>query len=105
MTPGEPPPLSVPIRVGGDVAPPRKLTDVKPGYPSEAVVQGLQGTVILAGTVASDGSVQDLRTLRGPSVLAAAAAEAVLQWRYTPTTLNRVPVQVPVTITVNFSLR
>jgi protein TonB len=34
-----------------------------------------------------------------------AAIDAVMQWEYTPTLLNGVPVPVIMTVTVNFSLR
>jgi len=34
-----------------------------------------------------------------------AARDAVLQWKYTPTTLNGVPVDVIMTVTVNFTLQ
>jgi len=33
-----------------------------------------------------------------------AAIEAVRQWRYTPTLLNGVPVDIIMTVTVNFTL-
>jgi protein TonB len=33
-----------------------------------------------------------------------AAVDAVRQWRFTPTLLNGVPVQVIMTVTVNFTL-
>jgi protein TonB len=42
--------------------------------------------------------------LRGIPLLDDAAADAVRQWRYTPTLLNGVPVAVVMTVTVNFRL-
>ena len=70
---------------------PRKLIHVAPAYPIDAANQGVSGVVILEGTIAGDGTFRELRTLRGPAILADAAVEAVSQWRYSPTTLNHVP--------------
>jgi TonB family protein len=45
------------------------------------------------------------RCLRSQPLLDQAAIDAVSQWRFTPTTLNGIPVEVKMTVTVNFSLR
>jgi periplasmic protein TonB len=42
--------------------------------------------------------------LRSMPLLDAAAIDAVRQWRFTPTLLNGVPVQVIMTVTVTFTL-
>src|SRR5215203_5956197 len=44
-----PPPAVAPgvVRVGGSVKPPRKIVDVRPIYPPEAVAQGVNGVVVL----------------------------------------------------------
>jgi protein TonB len=58
--------------------------------------------VILEAVISPSGSVEDVRVLRGIPLLDDAAADAVRQWRYTPTLLNGVPVAVVMTVTVNF---
>jgi protein TonB len=91
------------VAVGGSVRPPRKVRDVKPVYPAAAIAGATSGIVILEARIATDGSVRDARVLRGGPVLAPAALGAVRQWRFTPTLLNGVPVDVMMTVTVNFA--
>jgi len=65
----------------------------------------LEGDVTLEAVIGVDGSVQDLRVVRGVTWLDQAALDAVHRWRYTPTLLNGVPVPVVMTVTVSFRLR
>jgi TonB family protein len=97
--------MGAPVRVGGDIAEPRKIKDVKPEYPLEAQAAGIQGVVILEATIAPSGSVADARVLRSIPALDQAAVDAVRQWAFTPTLVNGVPVPVIMTVTVNFTLR
>jgi TonB family protein len=92
------------LRVGGTIAEPKKIRDVKPAYPPVAQQAGVEGVVILEAIVGTDGAVRSARVLRGQPLLDEAAIGAVQQWRYTPTLLNGVPVEVVMTVTVNFSL-
>jgi TonB family protein len=93
-----------PIRVGGNVQAPERVKYVAPLYPAEAASARVTGIVILEAIVDPTGSVSDARVLKSIPVLDQAALDAVKQWRYTPTTLNGVPVPVILTVTVNFSL-
>jgi len=99
-----PPPPSGPIRVGGAIREPMKLHNVTPVYPDIAKQARVQGIVILEATIGPDGTVSDVRILRGIPLLDQAAIDAVKQWRYTATLLNGVPVPVIMTVTVNFKL-
>ena len=103
--PPPPPPPPAPVRVGGNIQPPKKVKDQSPVYPPIAQSARVQGVVILEATIGPDGRVQDVRVLRSIPLLDAAAIEAVKQWVYTPTMLNNVPVPVIMTVTVNFTLR
>ena len=94
-----------PVRVGGNISPPTKTRDVQPRYPEVAWAARVQGVVILEATVGSTGVVTDVSVLRSVPLLDDAAIAAVLQWQYTPTLVNGVPVPVIMTVTVNFSLR
>ncbi len=98
------PGATAPVRVGGNIPPPKKLRDVKPIYPPEAQSAGIQGVVILEVTIAADGRVSDARVLRSIPPLDDAALAAVRGWEFTPTLLNGVPVPVIMTVTVNFTL-
>jgi len=103
--PANPNAPQAPIRIGGDIREPRKIKDVKPIYPADALAAQVSGVVILEATIAKDGSVKDVRVLRSIPMLDAAAIDAVSQWLFTATQLNGVPVEVLMTVTVNFSGR
>jgi len=99
-----PPPAPQPIRPGGNIRPPQKVHNVAPAYPPIAQAARVSGTVILDALITEDGSVRDVKVLRSVALLDAAAIEAVRQWRFTPTLLNGIPVQVIMTVTVTFNL-
>ena len=96
-----PPP---PIRVGSVIRPPQKVHHVAPLYPPIAQQAKISGVVILEALLAEDGSVRDVKVLRSVPLLDTAATDAVRQWRFTPTLLNGVPVQVIMSVTVTFTL-
>jgi TonB family protein len=103
---GAPTHANVEARIGGNLRPPMKTVDVRPIYPQAMRDAGLEGVVPLGALIGADGSVESVRVLgaQGHPELAKAAVEAVRQWRFTPTLLNRVPVEVYMTVTVRFSL-
>lgn len=94
-----------PVRVGGMVQEPKKVFDVAPAYPQGAKDGKVSGAVILEAVIATDGTVKSIRVLRSNPIFDAAATDAVSQWVYTPTLLNGVPVEVIMTVVVNFVLR
>jgi TonB family protein len=100
-----PPLSSAPVRVGGNLKPPTKITDARPVYPSEAKAAGISGVVILEITIGIDGRVVNTRILRSIPQLDQAALDAVTQWEFTPTELNGQVVPVIMTATVNFTLQ
>jgi protein TonB len=65
----------------------------------------VEGSVELQALVGTDGTIQDLRVMRGPAVLGSAAREAVMQWKFKPYTQNGVAVETYAHITVNFTIR
>ena len=102
-----PPPIvdSRPIRQGGIVQEANLIYQVKPVYPAIARTARVQGIVVLEALIAKDGSINSLRVISGNPLLTPAALDAVKQWRYRPTMLNREPVEVITTITVTFTLQ
>jgi TonB family protein len=94
--------MQAPVRVGGNIATPRKITDAAPVMPDTARQAGVTGIVILEITIGTDGAVRDAKVLRSIPLLDAAAVDAVRQWRYEPTLLQGTPVPVIMTVTVNF---
>jgi protein TonB len=77
---------------------------VEPIYPNFARQAHREGTVELRATISSDGAVRDVQVLSGDPVLARAAQEAVAQWRFRPTLLNGIAVEVISFFTVNFHI-
>jgi TonB family protein len=102
--PPPPPPPPAAVRVGGDIKEPRKLKDVRPVYPDVARQARVQGIVILECVIGADGTVTEVKVVRGVPLLDEAAKEAVRQWVYEPTLLNGVPVPVIMTVTASFRL-
>ena len=95
-----------PIRVGGNVRPPRKELDVRPVYPATMRAAGLTGIVPIEAVIGRDGTVSSVRVLSAQvhPDFAIAAIDAVRQWRFTPTLLNGQPVDVVMTVSVRFDL-
>lgn len=75
---------------------------VEPVYPRIAQMAGITGTVKLHAIIGKDGSIQSLSLISGHPILAAAALEAVQEWRYRPYFLNGEAVEVETFIAVNF---
>jgi TonB family protein len=92
------------IRIGGNVQSAQPLHRVLPEYPIEAQSRGIQGTVRLEVLIGADGSVKEIKTISGDPVLVDSAIRAVNQWRYRPTLLNGLPVEVVTTIDLVFAL-
>ena len=102
--PRPPDPVGV-VRVGGSVREPKKLYDVRPVYPSAELATGGEAIVRIQAIIARDGTVADAVVASAPSAFDASAIGAVRQWMFSPTQLNGVPVEVLMTVTVNFKVR
>jgi TonB family protein len=95
--------FSEPVAVSEDAARALLLHTVNPVYPPEALAQKLHGAVVLQAVVGRDGSVEDLKIVRGNFILCRAAIAAVKQWRFRPYTLNGHAAATQTVITINFS--
>ena len=93
-------------RPGGGVTLPTLLFQVKPSYTSEALLRKTQGSVVLEMIVRRDGYPTDLRVIRSldQAGLDQQAIEAVRQWRFNPGRLHGTPVDVLVTVVLDFSI-
>jgi protein TonB len=80
------------------------LSRPEPQYPAIAKAARIQGTVVLSATISKEGTIENLKLVSGPEMLAGAAEQAVRQWRYKPYELNGEPVEVQTTINVTFTL-
>jgi D-alanyl-D-alanine endopeptidase (penicillin-binding protein 7) len=107
-------------------AEPKLVHKVDPAYPAEAKKEGIQGLFVIDIVIGKDGAIKDARVavsaptmerlkeleakkgtpaaLEGDARLAAAALDAVKQWRYEPILMGGKPVEFKATVTVNFKL-
>ena len=95
-----------PTRVGGNIRIPSKLKDVRPVYPDAMRAAGREGVVPIEAIIGVDGRVISVRvtTAQVHPDFAIAAADAVRQWLFSPTLLNGKPVEVVMTVTVDFKI-
>ena len=77
---------------------------VEAAYPLLGQHMRVQGSVVLQAVVAADGTIENLRVLSGPAILASAAQQAVRQWHFKPYLENGQAVETKARITVNFSI-
>ena len=77
---------------------------VQPNYPMLAKQMKIQGAVVLEALIGRDGDIQHLRVVTGPTILAAAAREAVKQWHFKPYLAAGKAVETEARITVNFTI-
>jgi protein TonB len=90
------------VRVGGQVMGSKLIRRIDPEYPEMAKKNHIRGTVHLQIVIDRDGKVIETKVLGGDPLLAQAAIEALRQWVYRPTTINREPVQVQTDVDIDF---
>ncbi len=77
--------------------------EVDPAYPLQLMRENVSGTVILYAVIHADGSVADVKVLRGvDDRLDRFASDAVAQWKFEPATKNGSPVDVEATFQIPF---
>jgi protein TonB len=83
------------------------ITEVKPTYTNDALTQKIQGTVVLELIVQANGLPSDIRIVRSldPGGLDEQAIIAARQWRFEPGRLAGKPVNVLVTVMLDFWIR
>ncbi len=90
-------------RPGGTVSPPRVIREVKPTFTADALARKVQGRVLLELVVNRLGRAENVRVVRpldpGLDEQAIAAAR---QWRFEPGRLAGTPVDVVVTLALDF---
>jgi hypothetical protein len=105
---------------------PKLVHQVRPAYPPDAKKENVQGLFQIDVVIGKDGAIKDARVVasapteerlkaleskkgtpaaqEGDARLAAAALDAVKQWRYAPILKDGKPVEFEATVTVNFKL-
>lgn len=95
-----------PYRPGSGIMAPGLLREVRPDYTEDARRRGIEGDVVLEIVVRADGTVGDVKVLKGlGGGLDQRATEAVRQWRFSPARRFGTPVDVMVEVAVEFKLR
>jgi len=87
---------------------PKKISDVKPVYPEEALKQGIQGLVLVEATTDEKGNVVAVKVLPGKNpqpLLEEAAVTAVKQWKFAPAIKDGKAVSVTFTVNIKFALK
>lgn len=92
-----------PVRVGGNVKPPRLLFGPQPDYPILARQSRLSGIVIIEAVIDERGTVTGMRVVSGHPLLIPAALSAVSKRRYEPTVLDGVPTPIDLRVEITFS--
>lgn len=84
---------SEPVRVEGELEPPRIMIKVEPVYPEKAKKEGIKVEIILEVETDLEGKVKSAKVINidpsyksgsGIGMLYNAARDAVLQWRFEP---------------------
>lgn len=83
---------------------PKRIKEVAPVYPPEALAAKAQGTVILEVTTNPQGQVRALRVISGHPLFNGAAIDAVKQWTFEPTLEKGQPKSAVFPVTVPFTL-
>jgi TonB family protein len=86
-----------------ELSEPVAIREVDPGYPIQLMQENIAGTVILYAVIHADGTVGDVRVLRGvDNRLDHLASQALAQWQFQPATNNGTPVDVDATFQIPF---
>jgi beta-lactamase regulating signal transducer with metallopeptidase domain len=97
---------ATPIRVGGSIRVPQKVTMVTPACPD--TLTGSETVVRLRGRIGTDGILHDLAPIPAepgrelPPAITERALDAVRQWTFTVAELNRRPVEMDYMVTLLF---
>jgi protein TonB len=92
------------IRQGGLIVQPKLISSVPPVYPALAKQAGVEGDVEIQAEIGISGNVTSMKVLSGPSLLRAAAMDALRKWRYLPAKLDGKPVADQYVVTIRFRL-
>jgi protein TonB len=98
--PVAPPPA--PVRIGGQIKPPRLIYSVLPIYPTVAKGAGIEGDVVVDTSIDKTGRVIATKIVSGPPMLRQAAIDALRQWKYEPSLLNGEPIDTQTVVTIRF---
>lgn len=86
-----------------DLSQPMATRKVDPKYPLQLMRENVAGTVILYAIIHADGTVGNVRVLRGvDDRIDQFASQAIAQWQFQPAMKNGTPVDVEATFQIPF---
>jgi len=87
----------------GDIIP---IVVIRPIYPRDAAMQGLEGWVKIQFTITETGTVKSPRVIESepPRVFNREAIRAILKWKFKPRVIDGVAVERPATQIIEFNL-
>ncbi len=92
--------------VKGDVTAPQAMLKVDPAYPAELMRDHIEGTVTLYAVIHKDGTVGEVRVLRGVEErLDQNAKVALSRWQFRPATKNGSAVDLEAVVQIPFAVR
>jgi TonB family protein len=87
------------VRFGPGVTPPQRVSGPMPVYPPAAHERGVEGTPVVELWIDEKGNVIDVAIVESAgAMLDGAVLEAVTSWRFSPATVQGVPVSVRLTL-------
>jgi TonB family protein len=94
------------FKAGGEVRSPRPMSQPLPPYTAAARKVGIEGLVLLKAVVLEDGSVANMKILRGLGYGLDESAILTVQdrWKFQPGTVDGKPVAVEANIEISFRL-
>jgi TonB family protein len=92
------------IRKSGGVLQSTAIRRVEPAYPVNARAANVTGQVVVEIRIDHKGTVAEATALSGPQELQGAAVDAARQWKFPPTSLSGMLVDVVGAITFNFQM-
>ena len=93
-----------PVRIGGDVKPPRLIYGPAAIYPILASQSHVHGIVVIDAIIDEHGNVVQEKVVSGHPLLIPAALKAVSERKYEPTILDGEPTPVDLRVEVNFQM-
>lgn len=87
----------------GDIIP---IVVIRPMYPRDAAMQGIEGWVKVEFTITPVGTVKDPRVIDSdpPRIFNREALRAILKWKFKPRVIDGVAVERPATQIIDFNL-
>jgi protein TonB len=87
----------------GDIIP---IVVIRPMYPRDAAMQGIEGWVKVEFTITPVGTVKDPRVIdaQPPRIFNREALRAILKWKFKPRVIDGVAVERPATQIIDFNL-